>query len=65
MKGLRYRRVLYKGEAKLKVRNGAKVVALEIRDVNVTLSNAPIILLKNSYYVLVLTWMLFVFLLRI
>ena len=40
-----------KGEVDLRVENGARVDALEIRDFKLTLPSGLVILLKNCYYV--------------
>ena len=51
VQGLRNRKTLAKGEVDLRVGNGARVTALEIGDLDLTLPSGLVILLKNCYYV--------------
>ena len=51
VQGLRNRKILAKGEVDLRVGNGARVAALEIGDLNLTLPSGIVILLKSCYYV--------------
>ena len=50
MQGLKNRRILASGEIDLRVRNEAKVAALQIGDFELTLPSRLVILLKNCYY---------------
>ena len=51
VQGLRNRKTLAKREVDLRVGNGARVAALEIGDLDLTLPSGLVILLKNCYYV--------------
>ena len=51
VQGLKNKRTLAKGEVDLRVRNGARVAALEIGDFELTLPSGLVTLSKNCYYV--------------
>ena len=51
VQGLRNRKTLAKRDVDLRVGNGARFAALEIRDLDLTLPSGLVILLKNCYYV--------------
>ena len=55
VQGLRRSRSLAKGEVDLRVRNGARVAALDVRVYDLTLPNGLVFQLKNCYYVPVMS----------